>query len=105
LNAERAAKGKIEEARKRKQQRLKQAKEEAQAEIDQYRASCEKQYKELEDKVLGSRGDLESKIEVETQQKINEQGVRLQRNKEQAIELLLKSVCEVAPSVHKNYRP
>jgi len=104
LNAERAAKAKIEESRKRKQLRLKQAKEEAQAEIETYRAEREKQYKELEDKVLGSRGDLESRIDRETQEKIKEQMVRLQKNKDQAIQMLLQAVCEVKPTVHKNYR-
>ena len=87
-----------------KQKRLKQAKEEAQSEVESYKAEREKQYKELEAKVLGSRGDLERKVEEDTKQKIIEQEQRLADNKAKAIEMLLHAVCEIKPQLHTNYR-
>ena len=59
-------------ARKRKQKRLKQAKDEAQAEVEAYRSERETTYKEREDAHMGSRGDLEAKINGQTQFKLQE---------------------------------
>ncbi|MBN3272414.1 VATG1 ATPase, partial [Polyodon spathula] len=51
LQAEKRAADKVAEARKRKNRRLKQAKEEAQAEIEQYRLQREKEFKTKEEAV------------------------------------------------------
>ena len=59
-------------ARKRKQKRLKQAKDEAQAEVEAYRSEREATYKERETAHMGSRGDLEAKINGQTEIKLQE---------------------------------
>ncbi|XP_033729601.1 V-type proton ATPase subunit G 1-like [Pecten maximus] len=105
LKAEKTAAEKVAEARKRKNRRLKQAKEEAQAEIDAYKAQREKQYKRYEQSVLGSRGDMESKIDQSTKQKIQEISMGVAKNKERAIKELLDLVLSIEPQVHRNLVP
>ncbi|XP_060246107.1 V-type proton ATPase subunit G 1-like [Meriones unguiculatus] len=61
---------KVSEARKRKNRRLKQAKEEAQAEIEQYLLQREKEFKAKEAAALGSHGSSSSEVEKETQEKM-----------------------------------
>lgn len=51
---------------------MKQAKEEAQDEIEKYRKERERQFREFEAKHMGSREDVAAKIEVETKQRIEE---------------------------------
>ena len=63
---------KVETARKRKQKRLKQAKDEAQAEVEAYRNEREATYKERESAHMGSRGDLEARINGQTEQKLKD---------------------------------
>ena len=62
----------VDTARKRKQKRLKQAKDEAQAEVEAYRSEREGTYKERETAHMGSRGDLEAKINGQTDIKLQE---------------------------------
>ncbi|KAL1789600.1 V-type proton ATPase subunit G 1 [Sigmodon hispidus] len=57
LQAEKRAAENVSEARKQKNRRLKQAKEEAQAEIEQYRLQREKEFKAKEAAALGSHGE------------------------------------------------
>jgi len=105
LVAEKKSAEKVAEARKRKARRLKQAKEEAQAEVDAYKAECEKNYKDHEQRILGSRGDMETKIEVKTKQQIEEINRNVQLHREKAMQKLLKLVCDIKPELHENYRP
>ncbi|EDL34860.1 mCG48677 [Mus musculus] len=53
---------KVSEARKRKNLRLKQAKEEAQAEIEQYILRREREFKTKEAAALGSHGGYSSEV-------------------------------------------
>ena len=62
----------VDTARKRKQKRLKQAKDEAQAEVEAYRRDREAAYKEQETAHMGSRGDLEAKINGQTDTKLKD---------------------------------
>jgi len=104
LNAEKRAAEKVADARKRKARRLKQAKEEAQAEIEAYKQEREQQYRQHEQKVLGSRGDMESKIEHTTRAKIQELERNVANNKEKAMQQLLTLVCDIKPELHVNYK-
>ncbi|KAL4218722.1 hypothetical protein ACF0H5_021310 [Mactra antiquata] len=104
LAAEKRAADKVAEARKRKGKRLKQAKEEAQAEIEAYRNKRESDYKRYEQSVLGSRGDREKSIDQETLQKIRSIEKNVQRNKQQALQSLLNMVYEIKPELHENLR-
>ncbi|CDW56273.1 vacuolar ATPase G subunit protein [Trichuris trichiura] len=104
LAAEKKAAEQVNEARKRKARRLKQAKEEAQQEIEKYREQREQQFRQYEAKHLGSRQDIAQRIEQDAAMKVQllEQTVSL--NKEKVIQLLLQSVCDVKPVVHRNVR-
>ena len=63
LAAERRAAEKTAEARKRKNRRMKQAKDEAMVEIEKYKSEREAAYKEKEAKQLGSKEGIQAKIE------------------------------------------
>lgn len=51
---------------------MKQAKDEAKEEIEKYRAEREKQFREFEAKKMGSKEDIQTKIDVDTLKKIAE---------------------------------
>lgn len=51
---------------------MKQAKEEAQDEIEKYRKERERQFREFEAKHMGSREDVASKIEQDTKRRIED---------------------------------
>merc|ERR1711892_1296384 len=89
---------KVSEARKRKNRRLKQAKEEAQTEIEKYKAERERAFKESEQKNIGSKDDIMAKIEADTKVKIEAM------NKATVIQGLLELATDIKPEVHKNYR-
>lgn len=65
-----------------KQKRLKQAKEEAQDEIEKYRKERERQFREFEAKHMGSREDVASKIDVDTKRRIEDMNRAIQSQKE-----------------------
>ncbi|CAN7991032.1 unnamed protein product [Ixodes persulcatus] len=105
LAAEKRASEKVADARKRKAKRLKQAKDEAQLEIDRFKAEKERQFKEYEAKHMGSKEDIASKIEAETKQKMNDMNQLVAQHKKAVIEQLLTLVYAIDPQVHRNYRP
>ncbi|XP_053137851.1 V-type proton ATPase subunit G 1 isoform X1 [Hemicordylus capensis] len=88
----------------RKNRRLKQAKEEAQAEIEQYRFQREKDFKEKEAAALGSHGSSTTEVEKETQEKMVILQNHFQTNREEVINRLLNFVCEIKPEINLNYR-
>ncbi|XP_021538164.1 V-type proton ATPase subunit G 3 isoform X1 [Neomonachus schauinslandi] len=110
LQAEKRAKDKLEEAKKkngcasRKEKRLKQAKEEAMAEIDQYRMQREKEFRLKQFKVMGSQSNLSEEIEEQTQGKIKELSGSYNKYMESVLKQLLNIVCDVKPEIHVNYR-
>ncbi|XP_049626477.1 V-type proton ATPase subunit G 1-like [Suncus etruscus] len=95
---------KVSEARKRKNRRLKQAKEEAQAEIKQYRLQREKDFKAKEAAALGSHGSCSTKVEKETQEKIITLQNYFQQNREEVLDNLLTFICDIKPQIHEKYR-
>jgi V-type H+-transporting ATPase subunit G len=54
--------------------------------------------------VLGSKGDMEAKIEAGTRQKIQDLNSNVQRNKEEAIGKLLTIILDIKPELHENLR-
>ena len=104
LGAEKRAAEKVSEARKRKNRRLKQAKEEAQTEIEKYKAEREIAFKDNEAKNIGSKDDIAAKIEADTKVKIEAMNRSVASNKESVIASLLALACEIKPEVHKNFR-
>lgn len=65
-----------------KARRLKQAKEEAQDEIEKYRKERERQFREFEAKHMGSKEDVAAKIEVDTKRRIEEMNKAIISQKE-----------------------
>nr|XP_058158063.1 V-type proton ATPase subunit G 1-like [Dasypus novemcinctus] len=102
LQAEKRAAEKVSEARKRKNRRLKQAKE-AQAEIEQYRLQREKEFKAKEAAALGSHGSYSTAVEKETQEKMTILQNYFQQNRDEVLDNLLAFVCDIRPEIHENY--
>ncbi|XP_072724644.1 V-type proton ATPase subunit G 3 isoform X2 [Ciconia boyciana] len=116
LQAEKRAKDKLEEAKKRtgckslflpplgKGKRLKQAKEEAIAEIDHYRLQREKEFRNKQTNVMGSQGNLSAKIEEQTTETIRNLTSSYHKNMESMMKKLLSTICDINPEVHPNFR-
>ncbi|KFQ31725.1 PREDICTED: V-type proton ATPase subunit G 3 [Merops nubicus] len=104
LQAEKRAKDKLEEAKKRNGKRLKQAKEEAIAEIDHYRLQREKEFRNKQTNVMGSQGNLSAKIEEQTTETIRNLTSSYHKNLESMMKKLLMTICDVNPEVHPNFR-
>ncbi|KAK2108698.1 hypothetical protein P7K49_013863 [Saguinus oedipus] len=102
LQAEKRAAEKVSEARKRKNQRLKQA-QEAQAEIEQYRLQREKEFKAKEAAALGSHGSCSTEVEKETQEKMTILQTCFRQNRDEVFDNFLAFVCDVQPEIHENY--
>ncbi|NWW13080.1 VATG3 ATPase, partial [Oreocharis arfaki] len=105
LQAEKRAKDKLEEAKKRKGKRLRQAKEEATAEIDHYRLQREKEFRSKETSVMGSQGNFSTKIEEQTTEAIRNLTSSYHKNMESMMKKLLGTICDISPEVHPNFRP
>ncbi|XP_062973480.1 V-type proton ATPase subunit G 3 [Elgaria multicarinata webbii] len=103
LHAEKRAKDKLEEAKKRKGKRLKQAKEEATAEIDHYRLQREKDFRHNQSDVMGSQGNLSLKVEDETAVKIRDLTSNYHHNMEGVTGHLLDKVYNINPEIHSNF--
>ncbi|XP_035393492.1 V-type proton ATPase subunit G 3 isoform X2 [Cygnus atratus] len=110
LQAEKRAKDKLEEAKKSKHlasgkgKRLKQAKEEAIAEIDHYRLQREKEFRNKQTNVMGSQGNLSAKIEEQTTETIQKLTSSYHKNKESMMKKLLNMIYDINPEVHPNFR-
>lgn len=61
---------------------MKQAKEEAQDEIEKYRKERERQFREFEAKHMGSREDVAAKIDQDTKQRIEDMNRAVGSHKE-----------------------
>lgn len=53
---------------------------------------------------MGSKGDMEAKIDQNTQQKIEVLYHNVNANKEKALARLLTLVCDIQPELHENLR-
>lgn len=105
LAAEKRASEKVAEARKRKARRLKQAKEEAAAEIEQFKAERQQAFNKYEAEHMGSRGDIEKKIDRETDEKLQEMSIRIEKTKQQILDKLIgEVVTNVDPKLHRNHQ-
>ncbi|XP_070312905.1 V-type proton ATPase subunit G 2 isoform X3 [Odocoileus virginianus] len=102
-----------------KARRLKQAKEEAQMEVDQYRREREQEFQSKQQAVsrggvemgppvcmlaMGSQGNLSAEVEQATRRQVQGMQSSQQRNRERVLAQLLGMVCDVRPQVHPNYR-
>uniref|UniRef100_A0A674MXV8 V-type proton ATPase subunit G n=1 Tax=Takifugu rubripes TaxID=31033 RepID=A0A674MXV8_TAKRU len=87
-----------------KNRRLKQAKEEAQAEIEQYRLQREKEFKTKEAAALGSHGNSAVEVDRETAERMGYIQASYRSNREAVLGQLLQHVCDIKPEFHANYR-
>ncbi|KAF6073099.1 ATPase H+ transporting V1 subunit G3 [Phyllostomus discolor] len=104
LQAEKRAKDKLEEAKKRKAKRIKQAKDEAMVEIDQYRMQKDKEFRMKQSKALGSQGSTSEEMEEQTREAIRGLRGSYSRCAEGVLTQVLSMVCDVQPELHANYR-
>lgn len=65
-----------------KAKRIKQAREEAAAEIEIYRQERERQFREYEAKYMGSREDVAAQIDRDTEQSIKDMEDNIAKNKD-----------------------
>lgn len=87
-----------------KAQRLKEAKEEAAKEIEEYRKQRESQFQEKQQKYAGSKDDFAQKMQEDTQRKIKQIEAEVEANKEEVIKRLLELVNDIKPELHQNIR-
>lgn len=105
LAAEKKAAEKVQEARRRKARRLKQAKDEATAEIERFKQEREKAFRDYESKHMGSRDDVATKIDQDLQVKLESMKKSVATNKGKVIDdLLLQVVGDIKPQLHRNLR-
>ncbi|CAM4639581.1 unnamed protein product [Lepidochelys olivacea] len=104
LQAEKRAAEKVAEARKRKARRLRQAKEEAQVEIEGYRLERERDFQQKQQAALGSRGHVCAEVELQTRRRVQAMQGGQAQGKERVLRQLLGLMCAVHPQLHPNYR-
>ena len=87
-----------------KNQRLKEAKEEAGKEIEQYRRDRETQFQEKKKNYDGSKDDFKQRMEEEKNEKLAKIQLDIAGNKGMVIDSLLEKVYDIQPELHKNKR-
>ncbi|KAM7135781.1 V-type proton ATPase subunit G 2 isoform 1-T1 [Molossus nigricans] len=87
-----------------KARRLKQAKEEAQMEVEQYRRERELEFQSKQQAAMGSQGNLSAEVEQATKHQVQGMQSSQQKNRGRVLAQLLGMVCDVRPQVHPNYR-
>lgn len=95
----------VQEARKRKARRLKQAKEEATVEIERFKSEKERLFREKEQTHVGSRDDVAARIDSETKVRIESMNKSVAATKDKVItELLDRVIGGINPELHRNLR-
>lgn len=87
-----------------KNQRLKEAKEEAGIEIEAYRKEREDQFNDRKKNYDGSKDDFEQKMEEEKKEKLKQISVDVTKSKKEVIARLLDVVYDIKPELHRNKR-
>ncbi|XP_077617012.1 V-type proton ATPase subunit G 2 isoform X2 [Crocuta crocuta] len=72
-----------------KARRLKQAKEEAQMEVEQYRREREQEFQSKQQAAMGSQGNLSAEVEQATRRQVQGMQSSQQRNRERVLAQLL----------------
>lgn len=94
LAAEKRASEKVAEARKRKAQLLKKAKEEAAADIEQYKAERQIVFNKYETEHIGSKDDIAKKIDRDTTERLETLQNRMKTNQSEIIDSLMLNIVE-----------
>lgn len=103
LAAEKRASEKVADARKRKAQLLKKAKEEAAAEIEHYKAERQIVFNKYETEHIGSKDDIAKRIDRETTERLETMSKRMKSNQKVVVHALMDNISESVASW--NYPP
>ena len=87
-----------------KANRLKEAKEEATREIEEYRKEREAKFQAQQRKYAGSKDDFALKMQEDTQMKLRQIATDIDRNKEAVIKQLMALTYDIKPELHRNVR-
>ena len=85
-----------------KAQRLKEAKEEAAKEIEDYRKEREGRFQEQQRTFIGSKDDFTAKIDEESVDKLRTIDIEVEQGKEKVIDRLLELIYDIQPELHIN---
>ncbi|KAJ3102304.1 H(+)-transporting V1 sector ATPase subunit G [Phlyctochytrium planicorne] len=102
LEAEKEASKIVTKARQHRVQRLKDARAEALKEIETLKAEKNKEFVNFEKTHSGSTDESFSKVNLETDAKIEEVKAAYLKNKDQVIQKILAQLVNVDPKVHPN---
>lgn len=106
LAAEKRATDLVSEARQRKVQRLKRAKEEAAAEIEQFKAERQILFNKYDTEHIGSKDEIAKKIEQDTNNKLESMEHYIGSTRGLVLDKLIEEVVEsVTPKLHQNMLP
>lgn len=94
LAAEKRASEKVSEARKRKAQLLKRAKEEAAADIEQFKAERQIAFSKYETQHIGSKDDIAKQIDRDATERLNTLQDRMKMYKTKIIEALMENIVD-----------
>ncbi|XP_039299436.1 V-type proton ATPase subunit G-like [Nilaparvata lugens] len=95
LDAEKIAAEKVAEAKKHRERKLKLAKTEALAEIEQYRQEREREFQNFENKHAALRAKITARIDMETRKKLDIMRSTVTRNRKSMIEKILELVFKI----------
>ncbi|KAI9101368.1 H+-ATPase G subunit-domain-containing protein [Phlyctochytrium arcticum] len=104
LEAEKEASKVVATARKYRVQRLKDARTEAQKEIEQLKAQKTKEFQDFEKQYSGSSDDVVSNANAQTEVQLKEVQTLYEKNKEQVIQKMLDGILNVQPKIHANVK-
>ncbi|CAF1575938.1 unnamed protein product [Rotaria sp. Silwood1] len=104
LAAEKKAQELIEEARKRKNKRIKDAQNQAKSEIEEFKGERDQRYKSLEQQQLGNRAQMTEESNKQTQIHIASLKTQYETNKDALLERIITLVCDIKPESHINAR-
>ncbi|KAF8329526.1 H+-ATPase G subunit-domain-containing protein [Cantharellus anzutake] len=104
LEAEKEAANIVQEARKYRVQRLRDARSEAQKEIDEYRQSKEAEFASIESGKQSLIDGAQLQADKETEAKLAIVKESFAKNREAVVQKLLDRVILVEPKLHRNLR-
>ncbi|TFK51745.1 V-type ATPase [Heliocybe sulcata] len=104
LEAEKEAAKIVQQARQYRVQKLKDARTEAQKEIEEYKKAKEAEFKEFEASHAGVIQSTQSSVDQETEVKLQEITDQYNTNKDKMVKKLLDRVVLVQPELHRNLR-
>ncbi|KAI8916753.1 hypothetical protein PhCBS80983_g04442 [Powellomyces hirtus] len=102
LEAEKEASRVVAKSRQYRTQRLKDARSEAQKDIEALKAQKNKEFSEFEKQNGGGSDDTVAKANAETEQQLKEVNALYAKNKAQVVDKLLSGIISVSPQVHPN---